>query len=369
MVMNNCPKQDEAFKQLFLNNTPLMDVRAPIEFNKGAFPNSSNLPLLNDEQRTVIGTCYKNFGQEKAIELGNQLATADIKQQRLEQWQGFYRTHSECYLYCFRGGLRSKITQQWLAQSGMNMPFIEGGYKALRTYLINQLNELITASPIFLLSGRTATGKTHLLTTLPHHIDLEGAANHRGSSFGGLISPQPSQINFEHQIAIELIKHNAHHANPIFMEDEGRLIGQLSLTPNMREAMQHQYPLVILHTPIEQRIDIAIHDYIKQVYPLFENAYQTHALKFFSEKIMHNLSRIQKRLGGELHTEIKKKMQYALSQLPFDHGVAFREPIEILLTRYYDPMYDYQLSKRQGTILFQGDALAIRQWASSQNLA
>lgn len=368
-IMNNCPKQDEAFKQLFLKNTPIMDVRAPIEFNKGAFPSSTNLPLLDDAQRMVIGTCYKEFGQDKAIELGHQLATTDIKQHRIDQWQAFYNEHPDSFLYCFRGGLRSKITQQWLAESGINMPFIEGGYKALRTFLINQLNDLVISSPIILLSGRTATGKTHLLNTLPHHIDLEGAANHRGSSFGGYITPQPTQINFENTIAIELIKQSAHTTNPIFMEDEGRLIGQLSLTPQMRHVMQHQYPLVILQTPIEQRVDIALNDYIHQVYPLFENAYQAQALTLFSEKILYNLARIQKRLGGDLYKNVLQKMHHALSQLPVDQGEAFREPIELLLTRYYDPMYDYQLSKRQGNILFQGDAHAIRQWATSQQLS
>lgn len=361
--MDNCPQQDDAFKQLFLHNTPIMDVRAPVEFNKGAFPNSCNLPLLDDEQRTIIGTCYKQFGQDKAIELGHQLASVDIKQQRIKQWQTFYNESPNGYLYCFRGGLRSKITQQWLAESGIDMPFIEGGYKALRTFLINQLDTLLTTSPIVLISGRTATGKTHLLDTLAHTVDLEGLANHRGSTFGGLISAQPTQINFENAIAIALIKHQANQANQIFMEDEGRLIGQLSLTPKMRDVMQHQYPLVILQTPIERRVDIALSDYIHEVFPLFEHAYGEQALAVFSEKILHNLGRIQKRLGGELYQEVHQKIRDALSQLPFDHGEAFREPIEILLTRYYDPMYDYQLANRQGRILFQGDAEAIKKWA------
>ncbi|MFT6153453.1 MAG: tRNA 2-selenouridine synthase [Bermanella sp.] len=361
--MNNCPKQDQSFKHLFLSNTPLMDVRAPVEFNKGAFPNSQNLPLLDDEQRTLIGTRYKQQGQDKAIELGYELATPTIKQQRLDQWEQFQKQHPDGYLYCFRGGLRSKMTQQWLSEAGINMPFIEGGYKALRTFLIEQQNHLLLSSPILLLSGRTATGKTHLLNRLPHSIDLEGLANHRGSSFGGFIEPQPSQINFENNITIDLLKRQADHASVIVMEDEGRLIGQLSLTPEMRACMGDKYPLLVLHAFIEDRIDIAMDDYIHQVFPLFIQTYGEQAQHQFSEKILYSLSRIKKRLGGELYKKIHQLFIIALSNI-HDSRHYFREPIQLLLTKYYDPMYDYQLAKRQGKILFEGDASAIKEWVN-----
>ena len=45
-----------------------------------------------------------------------------------------------------------------------------------------------------------------ILKSFKESIDLEGIANHRGSSFGALPSPQPSQINFEHNIAVEIVK-------------------------------------------------------------------------------------------------------------------------------------------------------------------
>lgn len=41
----------ENYLDLFLNNTPMMDVRAPVEFEKGAFPNVVNLLLMTDEER------------------------------------------------------------------------------------------------------------------------------------------------------------------------------------------------------------------------------------------------------------------------------------------------------------------------------
>ena len=48
------------------NNTPLIDLRAPIEFNKGAFPSSINIPILYDIQRAKVGTKYKNQGTNAA---------------------------------------------------------------------------------------------------------------------------------------------------------------------------------------------------------------------------------------------------------------------------------------------------------------
>ena len=52
------------------NNTPLIDLRAPIEFNRGAFPSSVNIPILNDNQRTQVGIKYKNKGNTAAEKLG-----------------------------------------------------------------------------------------------------------------------------------------------------------------------------------------------------------------------------------------------------------------------------------------------------------
>ena len=41
----------------------------------------------------------------------------------------------------------------------------------------------------------------------------------------------------------------------------------------------------------------------------------------------------------------------------------FRKPIQSLLEDYYDPMYDYQMSKRKGEILFHGNMQELVQWA------
>lgn len=97
------------YAKLFLNGVPMMDVRAPVEFGKGAFPGVINLPLMTDLERHKVGTCYKQHGQQAAINLGHRLVSGEVKAARIEAWSHFARQHPEGYLYCFRGGLRSCI--------------------------------------------------------------------------------------------------------------------------------------------------------------------------------------------------------------------------------------------------------------------
>ena len=163
--MNERPNTDH-YLELFLNDIPMMDVRAPVEFTKGAFPGVVNLPLMNDEERHLVGTRYKEAGQEKAIQLGNQLVSGQTKEQRIQQWIEFTQTNPHGYLYCFRGGLRSRTTQQWLKEAGIQYPLITGGYKAMRRFLIDELERLCQKQNFVVVSGRTGTGKTRFLKKL-----------------------------------------------------------------------------------------------------------------------------------------------------------------------------------------------------------
>lgn len=129
------PENLSDFRHIFLNDVPMMDVRAPVEFAKGAFPGVLNLPLMNDEERQKVGTCYKQRGQEAAIALGHSLVSGEIKNGRIAAWAAFAKVHPHGVLYCFRGGLRSQITQQWLqSEVGIAYPRVIGGYKAMRTF-------------------------------------------------------------------------------------------------------------------------------------------------------------------------------------------------------------------------------------------
>ncbi len=103
---------------LFLKETSLIDVRAPIEFIAGSLPGSINLPIMNDEERALVGTTYKQSGREEAIKLGHNLVSEDVKESRLQKWIEHILLHPEAVIYCFRGGLRSQITQRWLGERG-----------------------------------------------------------------------------------------------------------------------------------------------------------------------------------------------------------------------------------------------------------
>ena len=117
-------------EKLFSDDIKFIDVRAPIEFRQGAFPNAINLPLLSDEQRHLIGICYKELGQVEAIALGHKLVSGEDRNEKMKAWLSeINRGPSETYLYCFRGGLRSQISQQWIRELGGKILIIEGGYK------------------------------------------------------------------------------------------------------------------------------------------------------------------------------------------------------------------------------------------------
>ncbi len=355
------------FRELFLSDTPLLDVRAPIEFAKGAFPNSVNLPLLDDEQRHVIGSRYKEQGQDAAIALGWELATEEIQSQRKQVWQAFTQQHPTGYLYCFRGGLRSRMSQQLIAETGTHYPMVEGGYKAMRRFLIDEFESQVATTPFIRISGRTGIGKTRVLKDIQNAIDLEGIANHRGSAFGGNLTPQPTQINFENQLSIDLLKQQAAHQGPVFLEDEGRLIGRIYLPEVLLEKMRLS-PMVTLESSLEERIEFALEDYITSELPLYRQHFGKEEGEMkFSEQILGNLARIKKRLGAVRYTEMSGEFSEALTEL-FKSGEAegFKNGIEKLLVDYYDPMYDYQQSQRKNDILFKGEKEEVIAWANQQ---
>ena len=115
--------QIEDLASLFLNDVPMLDVRAPVEFEQGAFPNAINIHLMTDEEREAVGIRYKEQGQDAAILLGAELVTEEGRAQRKKAWAEFFERHKDYksgknggggVLYCFRGGLRSQISKQWI---------------------------------------------------------------------------------------------------------------------------------------------------------------------------------------------------------------------------------------------------------------
>lgn len=355
------PDTDD-YRALFLTPTPMMDMRAPAEFERGAFPSALSLPLMSDDERAQVGTCYKRQGQEAAIALGHQLVTGELKAQRVARWVEFAQQHPQGYLYCFRGGLRSQIVQRWLREEGVDLPLVIGGYKAMRRFLLEELERSIADASFVLVSGKTGTGKTRVISRLTRAVDLEGLANHRGSSFGQMPTPQPSQIDFENSLSISLMRALAKKREHIYLEDEGSLIGRLSLPDSLRRKMAAA-PMLIVEQRLDERIDVVIDDYIVDLGERYALLYGEEGAKLHSDKLHGDLTRIRKRLGGLQFQQVSAMMTVAFTRQRQDGDVSgHREWIGLLLEKYYDPMYEYQLSKRAGEKLFHGDRQAIVAW-------
>jgi len=357
------------FDDLLLHQRPMFDVRAPIEFNKGAFPAVVNLPLMSDDERQQIGTCYKEQGQEAAIALGHQLVNVATKNHRVEQWHAFASAHPDAVLYCFRGGLRSKVSQQWLAKAGIAIPFVEGGYKALRTHLIERLDQLVEDVPAIVLSGRTGTGKTEILPQFDRPIDLEGIAKHRGSSFGKYIEEQPSQIDFEHNLAIALMRLQRASNEPVIYEDESRLVG-CRLLPISLQAKLKSSPIMVLHDDFDARVERIFGEYVVNAIAAWEQELldPNEAFLAFGDSLLQSINRIRKRLGSEAHIHLVKLLEKALSLQSKQHDLTDHKAwISYLLIHYYDPMYDYQLSLKQERVVMQGTASELVTWYKTNN--
>ena len=352
-----------AFSPLFKNKQPLLDVRAPAEFERGAFPVATNLPLLNDDERKAVSIRYREQGQSAAIALGEKLLTGDTRTERLALWSEYFDQNPGAALYCFRGGLRSKTVQLWLAAEGINAPLIRGGYKALRRFCLNVIEQASKADKFLVIGGKTGSAKTHLLKELKFALDLEGHANHRGSAFGRRSQEQPNQINFENQIAIDLNNIEFAKANKIFVEDESRAIGSLSIPHSLHRSMSNS-PLAIIEEDFEFRVDTILNDYIhsnlKEYNALFPHSYRD----IFADSLLSALLRIKRRLGVEPYTSIKLLMERALSEIDFAKSAELhRAWICKLLQDYYDPMYEYQLEKKSQLIVFRGSSSEFLDWS------
>ena len=333
----------------------MLDLRAPIEFAQGAFPHTTNIPLLTDSERELVGTCYKQKGQELAIDLGHQIVSGAVKANRIAAWKNYFQANPTAYLYCFRGGMRSHLVQDWLKQAGCVVPLVEGGYKAMRRYLLGILE---MPHNLMRISGETGVGKTELLVELPHHIDLEGLANHRGSAFGKNVSQQPRQIDFENQLAIALLRNNQH---TNILEDESHYIGQINIPPVFMQRMRES-KVVILTCPLEQRINRIYDDYVFKQQQAFVAKDTENGMNDFNDFLLSALGKIQKRLGGVRFGQLESIMQLALKE---DSESLHKQWINDILVHYYDPMYHYQIDKKKELIVFSGDKKEIAEFLSN----
>ena len=334
---------------LLEKQTPLIDVRAPIEFKKGSLPTSVNLPILLDDERHQVGKTYKKFGSGPATDLGFNLVSGDLKEKRVKKWLNFISDNPSAQIYCARGGQRSKIAQEWIAEQGVSVPKVEGGFKSLRNECLNFIDKACSDEKKWIvIAGMTGTNKTGIISLLNNGIDLEGLANHRGSAFGGFETPQPSPIDFENSLACNYIQIKN---KTVIFEDESRTIGRLVIPEKFYNRIINS-EIVIINEPIDVRVD---HIYEEYVHDALVN--QTN--DDLKRKLSDQLSKISKRLGRDNFIKINEQLQIAFQK---DSRESHHIWIHELLTNYYDKMYYYQLEKKKDRCIFSGSWKEVKKY-------
>lgn len=326
-------------ERLLAASGPFIDVRSPGEFARGTVPGAVNLPLLDDDERAQVGIAYKHQGRDAALAVGESLVLGSVKQERIARWTQMAEQRPT-WLYCWRGGLRSAIAARWLAERDIEVQTVPGGFKALRHACLVVLERAMSEKNWLVLGGRTGSGKTGIIRRRADSIDLEGLANHRGSAFGGLERPQPAPVTFENSLAVAYLRLTG---SRLLLEDESRTIGRLALPRPWYQQMQ-QSPVIVLEATMTERITNIRREYVDD--PLTTGTLPEDLLTRYQGA----LERIRKRLGGARHREAANALVHG-----FEKGTHERW-IELLLTWYYDPMYDYQLSKKQRRVVYRGTA-------------
>lgn len=324
----------------------LIDVRAPKEVAQGSLPYSSFQPILTDAERHQVGIRYKKAGQEAATALGYELTDADMPR-RIEVWRGLANEDLAAVM-CWRGGLRSKLAQEFADVPDLER--VAGGYKAVRNYLLEQLTPSLERKRTFVLSGLTGTGKTEVLCGLNlknvQALDLEAAANHRGSAFG-VRGEQPSQQTFENDLMVQLILSPA---TVLVLEDESHRIGGLFLPkPVWREVRRSE--VVWLEAPLKERVGRIFDEYVR------EPTEQTGLTAVF-EALSANLEKLRQRLGNAGVEDCLASLETARAD--WFNCDAHAPWIRVLLTDYYDPLYKKGVAKLDRPVAFRGDAAACK---------
>jgi len=240
----------------------IIDVRSPGEFGEDHIPGATNLPVLSDDERAIVGAIYVQESRFKARRVGAALVARNVAghlETALADRPGSFRP----LVYCWRGGQRSNAMATILAQIGWRTTVLAGGYKTYRRRVQASLYEGELGLHLILLDGCTGSGKTAVLGALGalgvQILDLEGLAEHRGSVFGGLAGRrQPSQKMFESRLLRALESLNP--ARPVVVEAESSKIGDRMVPPILWKAMLSA-PRIELTAPRPDRAGYLVRTY------------------------------------------------------------------------------------------------------------
>ena len=294
----------------------LIDSRSEGEFAKGHIPGATNIPLLNDEHRAIVGTTFKQMGRQDALIKGFELVGPHFYEIILKAKAA--TTSPEIMLYCWRGGLRSNIMAWLLSMSGFKVHLLKGGYKTYRQWALFQFE---LSRKLVILGGKTGSGKTEMLkfieTKGEQTICLESLAHHKGSAFGSLGQlPQPTQESFENELAFKLGEINP--GKRTWLENESRNIGFVKIPDPLFEQMRNA---VVVEMDVEKDI--------RKKRILSEYG------EFSEEELVEKTQKLQKRMGGQY---VKAAIEFLLNK---DQSGW----VELLLI-YYDKTYSHSNEQR-----------------------
>jgi len=300
----------------------IVDVRSPSEFCQGHWPGAINIPLFSDIERDSIGKSYKKESRIKAILNGLRLTlpkTTKLLKIIIQTTKKKGGIDKSLRIYCWRGGMRSSAFA-WLARTiGIKTYLLKGGYKSYRKWVLNQFEADL---PIRLIGGKTGTRKTDLLNYINKEniyvIDLEGMANHRGSSFGSLgMEEQPTTQQFENVLAESLCSFHKKNAIEIWIEAESSNLGKCRIPNNLYTKMK-KAPIIEIIKTKNERVENLVNLYSQNSQIELKDA----------------VTRISKRLGPQR----TKQAIIAIEKKEWSKAC------EAMLD-YYDKCYDYELKK------------------------
>lgn len=299
---------------------PVIDVRSESEFTQGHVPNAINLPILNNEERKIVGTLYKQQGPRQAIKEGVRLVGPRLIEilERAEQiTQG-----KEALVHCWRGGMRSNNFCWLIERLGIKSQALQGGYKAYRARVLESFAQPFQ---LIVLTGSTGSGKTEILQELKNQgeqiICLETLANHKGSAFGGLgLGEQPTTEQFQNNLFEEILQLDLN--KRIWIEDESIAVGKIFVPEPLWRNLRNS-PIVKIDVPREVRVQRLVEDYGK----------------VDKELLLEAMKKITKKLGGQHFNTAKEKL----------FAGDLTTTADILLT-YYDKAYEKAIHSRGSQI-------------------
>lgn len=309
-------------------NFALIDVRSPMEFKEATIPGAINIPIFDDEERKEIGFVYVNEDVDRAKYLGIEAISKKLPNIFTELYN-LDKKYDKLILFCARGGMRSSSLSALLTTLGLNTFKLSGGYKGYRGYINEQLpkeNEKVT---YIVIHGKTGVGKTELLKCLEKNdmdiLDLEEAANHRGSLLGNVgLREGRSQKQFDSLIYEALINRKS---NLVFIEGESKRIGNIIIPEFIYKKME-QGIHILVDADIEYRCELIINEYTRK-----ENS---------KEDILNSLSLLSKYISNK---NIDRYKDFVVKE-------QYYEVAKELMLKYYDPMYLNGINKYNYEIQF-----------------